>query len=145
MTETPAGDTLARMFWRRVERSGDHPAQMVKRGRRWETLDWSRVGTRVRELALGLLALGLRAGEAVAILSQSRAEWVQADFAVFSVGGITVPIYPSYTAEQVAYIVNDSEARLLIVEDRAQLGDGLHGIARVVRGDASQRGHARVL
>ncbi|HEY7433945.1 MAG TPA: long-chain fatty acid--CoA ligase, partial [Methylomirabilota bacterium] len=63
MNEHPAEDTLARMFWCRVERSADRPAQMVKRGGRWETLDWTRVGTRVRELALGLLALGLRAGE----------------------------------------------------------------------------------
>ncbi|HEX4995727.1 MAG TPA: AMP-binding protein, partial [Methylomirabilota bacterium] len=121
MTEHQAVDTLARMFWRRVERSGDRPAQMVKRGGGWETLDWSRVGTQVREVALGLLALGLRAGDAVAILSRSRAEWVQADFAIFSAGGVTVPIYPSYTAEQVAYIVNDAEARVLIVEDDAQL------------------------
>ena len=138
MNEHPAEDTLARMFWCRVERSADRPAQMVKRGGRWETLDWRRVGTQVRELALGLLALGLRAGEAVAILAQSRAEWVEADFAVFSVGGVTVPVYPSYTAEQVAYIVNDSEARLLIVEDGAQLAKVLEvrgrmaGLGRIV-------------
>jgi long-chain acyl-CoA synthetase len=111
---------------------------MGKRARRWETLAWSQVGTRVRELALGLLALGLRAGEAVAILSRSRAEWVQVDFAIFSVGGITVPIYPSYTAEQLAYIVNDSGARLLVVEDAAQLAKVLEvrgrtaGLARIV-------------
>jgi hypothetical protein len=57
MSEPQAVDTLARMFWGRVERSGDRPAQMMKRGGRWETFDWSRVGTQVRELALGLLAL----------------------------------------------------------------------------------------
>ena len=138
MTERQAVDTLARMFWRRVERSGDRPAQMVKRGGGWETLDWSRVGTQVREVALGLLALGLRAGDPVAILSRSRAEWVQADFAIFSAGGVTVPIYPSYTAEQVAYIVNDAEARVLIVEDDAQLAKVLEvrgrlaGLGRIV-------------
>jgi long-chain acyl-CoA synthetase len=138
MREHPAEDTLARMFWSRVERSGDRPAQMVKRGGRRETLDWSQVGTQVRELALGLLALGLRAGESVAILSRSRAEWVQADFAILSVGGITVPIYPTYTAEQVAYIVNDAEARLLVVEDASQLAKVLEmrgrmaGLGRIV-------------
>lgn len=52
MNAQPAEDTLARMFRSRVERSGGHPAQMVKRGSRWETLDWSQVGTQVRELAL---------------------------------------------------------------------------------------------
>jgi long-chain acyl-CoA synthetase len=138
MKAHPAEDTLARMFWSRVERSGDRPAQMVKRGGRWETLDWSQVGTQVRELALGLLALGLRPGEAVALLSRSRAEWVQVDFAILSVGGITVPIYPTYTAEQVAYIVNDAEARLLVVEDASQLAKVLEvrgrmaGLGRIV-------------
>ena len=128
MSEHRAAATLAQMFWSRVEQSADRPAQMAKRAGRWETLAWSEVGARVRELALGLLALGLRAGEAVAILSRSRAEWVQVDFAIFSVGGITVPIYPTSTAEQVAYIVNDSEARLLVVEDTIQLAKVLVGV-----------------
>jgi len=79
----------------------------------------------VRELALGLLALGRKKGEAVALLSQSRAEWMQADFAILSTGGVTVPIYPTYIPEQIAYIVNDSEARTLIVEDPAQLAKAL--------------------
>jgi long-chain acyl-CoA synthetase len=146
MSAHPAEGTLARMFWSRVERSGGEPAQMVKRGGRWETLDWSRVGAAVRELALGLLALGLRPGEAVAVLSRSRAEWVQADFAIFSAGGVTVPIYPSVTAEQVAYVVNDAEARLLLVEDAEQLAKVLQvrgrmaGLARIVvmEGDEDQ-------
>jgi long-chain acyl-CoA synthetase len=135
---SPADGTLASMFWSRVERSADVAAQMVKRGDRWETSRWDEVGARVRGLAIGLLALGLRAGEAVALLSRSRAEWVQVDFAIFSLGGITVPIYPSYTAEQVAYIVNDSGARVLIVEDALQLAKVLEtrgrmpGLSRIV-------------
>jgi long-chain acyl-CoA synthetase len=126
------------MFWSRVEQSGAAAAHLVKHGERWETLTWSEVGARVRDLALGLLALGLRAGEAVALLSRSRAEWVQLDFAIFSVGGITVPIYPSYTAEQVAHIVNDSDSRLLIVEDPAQL-------AKVLEARGRMRGLARIV
>ena len=134
------------MFWSRVERSRRRArlrwSSAVTAGRR---STWSEVGTQVRELALGLLALGLRPGEAVALLSRSRAEWVQVDFAIFSVGGITVPIYPSYTAEQVAYIVNDSEARLLIVEDAAAARQGAGGAgpdagARPDRGDRGLRG-----
>ena len=53
-------DTLARMFWNRVETSGPAHAQMFKRGGRWHTLSWTGVGDIVRELALGLLALGRR-------------------------------------------------------------------------------------
>jgi long-chain acyl-CoA synthetase len=118
-------ETLARVFWSRVETSGDRPAQMTKAGGRWRTLTWSEVGTVVRELALGLLALGRRSNEAVALLSRSRAEWVQADFAILSAGCVTVPIYPSYTPGQIAWIVNDAEARTLIVEDGAQLAKAL--------------------
>lgn len=120
-----ADETLARMFWSRVEMGGDSPAQQFKLADKWESLSCRKLGGIVREVALGLLALGRGKGEAVALLSASRPEWVQADFAIFSAGGITVPIYPSYTPEQIAYIVNDSEARTLIVEDPTQLAKAL--------------------
>ena len=91
----------------------------------WITLSWREVGEIVREVALGLIALGREKGDAVALLSTSRAEWVQADFAIFSAGCITVPVYPSYPPELIAYVVNDSGARTLIVEDAAQLAKAL--------------------
>ena len=138
-TGTEAAETtLARMLWSRVERSGSEPSEMVKGGAGWQVLKWSEVGQAVRELALALLALGVRAVDRVAILSRNRAEWVHADFAILSAGGITVPIYPTYTPEQVAYIVNDSEARILIVEDPGQLAKALEvrgqmsGLSRLV-------------
>jgi long-chain acyl-CoA synthetase len=118
-------DTLDRMFWSRVEASAGLPAQLAKRGGRWTALDWTEVGTIVRELALGLLALGRRPRDAVGLLSSGRAEWVHADFAIFSAGGITIPIYPSYTLEQIAYLANDAEVRTLIVEGPGQLAKAL--------------------
>jgi long-chain acyl-CoA synthetase len=133
-----ADETLVRMFWGRVASDADRPAQMIKEKGRWQTLAWSQVGETVREIALGLLALGRRRGEAVALLSRSRAEWVQADLAILSAGCLTVPIYPSYTPKQVADIVNDSGARMLIVEDAAQLAkalevrDQMRGLAEIV-------------
>ncbi len=126
-----AQDTLARMFWSRVAASADRPAQQFKQAGAWQTLTWRQVGEIVKELALGLLALGRRQGEAVAILSASRAEWVQADMAIFSVGGITIPIYPTYPPDLVAYVVNDSQARTLIVEDPAQLAKVLEVRAKM--------------
>jgi len=116
-----ANDTLPRMFWSRVETSGSLPAQMVRRGGQWRILDWSAVGEIVRELAQGLLALGRQRGETVALLSTSRAEWVQADLAILSVACVTVPIYATYTPELITHIVNDSEATTLIVENPTQL------------------------
>ena len=116
-----AADTLARIFWERVERSADRPAHQFKQGTAWNTTTWREVGETVREVALGLLALGRGKGDAVALLSGSRAEWVQADFSIFSAGCVTVPVYPSYPPDLIAYIVNDSGARTIIVEDPAQL------------------------
>jgi long-chain acyl-CoA synthetase len=124
-----AQDTLARMFWHRVETSGDRPAQQFKQGAGWRTLTWKEVGEVVRELALGLIALGRRKGEAVALLSSSRAEWAQADMAIFTAGCVTVPIYPSYPPHLIAYVVNDSQAKTLIVEDPAQLAKALEARA----------------
>ena len=114
-------DTLARMFWNRVERSGAKPAQQAKRDGKWTTTTWSQVGQAVRELAVALIASGRKKGDAVGILSASRAEWVQADFAIFSAGCVTIPIYPSYPPDLIQYIVNDAGVKTLIVEDPVQL------------------------
>src|SRR5256885_13366443 len=124
-------ETLGTMFWSRVEKSTDRPAQMFKRHGAWTTLTWREVGEVVREVALGLIALGRQPGDAVALLAASRAEWVQADFAIFSAGCITVPVYPSYPPDLVAYVVNDSEAKTLIVEDAAQLAKALEARDRM--------------
>ena len=126
-----ANDTLARMFWSRIERGGDQPAQQFKRGGAWVTLTVRELGEAVRELALGLIALGREQGDRVALLCASRPEWVQADFAIFSAGCATVPVYPSYPPDLVAYVVNDSEARTLIVEDAAQLAKALEARDRM--------------
>jgi len=126
-----ADDTLGRLFWKRVEKSSALPAQMIKRRGQWRTFTWAQLGEVVHRLALGLLALDRKQGEAVALLSRSRAEWVQADFAILSVGCVTIPIYPTYTPEQVAYLMSDSEARTLIVEDPAQLAKALEVWPRV--------------
>lgn len=114
-------ETLTALFWDRAETSLDVDAELVKRDGHWERLAWRDVGTIVRELALGLLALGRRPGDAVAILSASRAEWVPADFAILSAQGVTIPIYATYAPEQIAYILDNAAARTVVVENAAQL------------------------
>ena len=82
-----ADDTLARMFWSRVERSADRPAQQFKQDGAWQTLTWRQMGEIVRELALGLIALGRPEGATRwRCCRPAGAEWVQADFAIFSAG-----------------------------------------------------------
>ena len=126
-----AEQTLAQLFWARVERAPDRPAQQFKRGGQWITVTWREVGDAVREVALGLIALGRQKGDAVAILSTSRAEWVQADFAILSAGCVTVPIYPTYPPDLIAFVVNDSQARTLIVEDPTQLAKALEALPKM--------------
>src|SRR2546429_9307516 len=112
-----AQETLARMFWSRVEESGSRPAQQFKRDGRWHTLTWRQAGDIVEELALGLLALGRQKGDAVALLSASRVEWVHADMAILSAGGIPVPISPSYPPGLIESEFNNSKTTILHVEE----------------------------
>jgi long-chain acyl-CoA synthetase len=76
---------------------------------------------RIRDVSLGLSALGVAPGDRVAIVSESRPEWVIADLAILCCGAITVPIYPTLSAPQVRYILQDSGARAAIVSTRHQL------------------------
>jgi long-chain acyl-CoA synthetase len=142
-------ETLAQVFWSRTERSADRPAQQFKRDGEWRVLTWRQLGQIVHEIALGLIALGRQRGDAVALLSASRAEWVQADLGILSAGCLTIPIYPSYPPDLIAYIVNDSDARTLIVEDPAQLAkvlevrgkmEGLEQIVVVAGHEGPDRG-----
>src|SRR5262245_6392030 len=95
-------ESLGRMFWDRVARSADRAAQRVKVSGTWQDVSWEALGREVREVAQGLMALGRQPGEAVGILSQSRAEWVRADAAILSSGAITSPGYGTHPPERLA-------------------------------------------
>ena len=88
---------------------------------RWSVLSWTELGSKVEAVAAGLAGLGLERGERVAILSTTRLEWTLVDYGVLSIGAVTVPIYHSSTSGQVAHVLRDSEARVVVVEDAAQL------------------------
>jgi long-chain acyl-CoA synthetase len=109
------------MFQNRVAKYGDRAAQKVKQGGRWVDISWKEHGTRVHEVTLGLIALGLQPGEKAALLSNSRSEWVTFDLAILSAGGVTIPIYPSNIPEQCEYIITNSDSVYVIVENAQQL------------------------
>jgi len=114
-------ETLGALFWGQVSQRGGRAAQRVKTAGGWKDVSWRELGDEVREIALGLMALGRQPGDSVGVLSQSRAEWVRADFAILSSGGVTIPVYATYPPETLAYIVRDAEVRTLFVEDERQL------------------------
>jgi long-chain acyl-CoA synthetase len=75
----------------------------------------------VRELSLGLSALGLQRGDRVALIAESRPEWILTDLAVTTAGAVTVPVYPTISAAQTRYILHDSGARIAVVSTAEQL------------------------
>ncbi len=75
----------------------------------------------IRDASLGLLDLGVEAGERVALMADSRPEWLMADLAILSARAVTVPIYPSLASNQAHYILNDAGVRVAIVSDAVQL------------------------
>ena len=92
---------------------------LAKREGSYARVSTAEFETRVRELSLGFRELGLRPGDKAVILSENRPEWVMTDFAVLCAGGVSVPIYTSLLPEQIKYIVNDSEARILVCSNRS--------------------------
>ncbi len=119
------GDTIAAMFWNAVAQRGDTVWLREKELGLWRSWTWTQVGEAVAEIAGGLLSLGLAEGETASILSNTVPEWVLADLAVLSCGGVANGIYPTDAASQVHYLCEDSRTRVLFVEDDEQLDKAL--------------------
>ncbi len=112
--------TLNRMFLNRIEEGGETVRFLVPNDGTWTPMTYREVGAAVRELAHGLMGLGLAKGDKVAILASTRVEWVLADIASILGGFVTVPIYPSNLPDQVEFILSHSGARVVFVEDTMQ-------------------------
>ncbi|MET9414744.1 long-chain fatty acid--CoA ligase [Streptomyces klenkii] len=104
----------------------------------WASLTWGQAAERVFAIAAGLVELGVQPEERVALSSATRVEWILTDLGVLCSGAATTTIYPSTNAEETAFILSDSESRVLIAENAAQLAKArqhraeLPGLAHVV-------------
>jgi long-chain acyl-CoA synthetase len=87
----------------------------------WKSLTWAQAAERVYAIAAGLIELGVQAEQRVALASSTRLEWILADLGIMCAGAATTTVYPQTNAEESAYILSDSESRVLIAEDVAQL------------------------
>ena len=112
--------TINRMFLNRIAEGGDETRYIVPRDGKWEPMTFREVGTAAREMACGLMSLGLSRGDKVAILCATRVEWALSDIASILGGFVTVPIYPSNLPDQVEYVLAHSGARAAFVEDESQ-------------------------
>ncbi len=138
--------SMARMILDRVAATPDQEAFRSPVGDQWESTTWRQLGDRVRAVAAGLLAQGMRPEDRVAIAAGTRLEWVIADFGVLCAGAATTTVYPSTPAPDVAFILRDSGTRIVFAEDddqiaklRAQRAD-LPDLVKVVTFDGTPDG-----
>jgi long-chain acyl-CoA synthetase len=96
-------------------------ALKYKQGDEWIPVSYEEFGDAVREIALGLMSLGLEKGDRISILSNTRAEWTYACFAILTAGGVSVSIYQTNSPSEVQYVANHSDSRAIFVEDAEQL------------------------
>jgi long-chain acyl-CoA synthetase len=113
--------TAVEMWKRRVAGTPGKAAFRYHDGKAWATLTWLDADARAREIAAGLVARGVVPGDRVCVLAQTCLDWILCDIGILLAGGVTVPIYPSNTADQCEYIVRDAGAKVVVVEDAAQL------------------------
>jgi long-chain acyl-CoA synthetase len=132
--------TLAGLFRERCKRSPDATAyiQYDDTEADWKTFSWRETADDVSRWQQALLKEGLEAGDRVALMLRNRREWVILDQAALGLGLVTVPIFPNDRADNVAYILNHAEARLLLIEGQDQwqelqtVEDQLAGLTRIV-------------
>jgi long-chain acyl-CoA synthetase len=120
-TAPTAGRRTAPEAWRAALAEGRAaPIYLQERGDEWVPLSWPEAAERVDALARGLLARGVRRGDAVAVLSRSRVEWALLDWAVMRIGAVVVGLYPTSSPKECAYLLAHSEAVVVVVEDEEQ-------------------------
>ncbi len=112
--------TIADIVGLAAERYGEQPAARFKREGEWAELSYRELADAVSEIARGLIDLGLQPGDRVALLCTTRVDWTLVDFAITCAGAVVVPIYPTNSPDECAWVVSDSEARFVVVEDASQ-------------------------
>ena len=113
--------TMAELTRTAAERYGDAKAAMFLRDGEWAELSFNELWEQVRDLAFGLIGLGVDVGDRVCILANTRIEFTVADLAVSTLGAIVVPVYPSNSPDECAWVVGNSGAEVIVCEDAAQV------------------------
>ncbi len=123
---------------RQASLRGDRVALREKEFGIWQTITWEEYARRVRHFAMGLRDLGFARGDRIAIIGDNRPEWVIAELAAQSLGGLPIGMYQDAVAAEVRYLLSESRARLVVAEDQEQVDkvlevrEGLPGLEYVV-------------
>ncbi|HPF20049.1 MAG TPA: long-chain fatty acid--CoA ligase [Syntrophomonas sp.] len=124
--------TFPELLNRNVTQFAAKTAQMWKNQKgEVESLRYAQLGQVVKEVTCGLMALGVEPGDRVAIMSNTRPEWVWCDYGILCAAGITVCIYPTLSANEMTYIMNDSGSKILFIEKQADLEKCLAASANI--------------
>ena len=113
--------TIARLWRDAVAQERAGAAYLVQHGDHWHEVSWAEAAERVENLANGLLARGVRKGEAFATLARTTLDWALFDFALAQVGAVGAPVYASNSPKDVAYVLDHSESVGVLCEDAAQV------------------------
>jgi long-chain acyl-CoA synthetase len=132
--------TIADLLPLAVEKYGDAPAQRFKVGDEWRDASYADLGEVVKEVALGLIDLGIQPGEKLSILAHTRPEWTHACFGILTAGATLVTIYQTNSPEECQYVLQHSDSRAVFVEDAEQLAK-----IREIEDDCPELRHVIVL
>jgi long-chain acyl-CoA synthetase len=116
-----AAATLPAMLLRHADSRANDAALRVKRLGRWEEFSWADYERRAASVGLGLRELGVGTGDRVAVLADNRPEWLFADLGTQGLGGVTVGVYPTSSEAEVGHVLDNSVAKIVMVEDEEQL------------------------
>lgn len=119
------GETVPAVFWNAAALRSERVIMRQKERGLWREWTWAQTAEAVREIGDGLLSLGFASGDCASILANTVVEWVLADIAVLSCGGVANGIYPTDAPPQVEYLCADSRTTVLFVEDDEQLDKAL--------------------
>jgi len=124
MTDTSSSEliaeTVSALPSSAAERFGAKVAARYRSGDGWAEMSYEQVGQAVEEIALGLIDLGLRPGDRVCLLANTRLEWTLCSFGISAAGGVVVPVYPTNSPGECRWVAGDSGARIAICEDEGQ-------------------------
>ena len=120
-TSTTGSQTIADLIPRSAAGHAEQVAVRYKRDGAWHDVSYTQLSEIVQEIGLGLIDLGIEAGERVCILANTRPEWSYADMGATSAGAVVVPIYQTNSPEECLWVISDSDACAIVCEDDEQL------------------------
>jgi long-chain acyl-CoA synthetase len=118
---TTGSQTIADLIARSAVEHAEHVAVRYKRDGTWHDVTYAQLADIVEEIGLGLIDLGIQAGERVCILANTRPEWSYVDMAIVSAGAVAVPIYQTNSPEECLWVLSDSDACAIVCENEEQL------------------------